>query len=296
MKDPFVRSQIGLFISSLQTHIAILAKQEVIKKREKICNFYSFHIYNRLYSIQYISSKLYIKHPVLQQDEYCLNLLSQTKYIHFKNKSSILKENIFKSFNIDQSIIEKVFQKMLLTIIEPYYETTFYKDMYGFRKGRSLVNAVAEVYKYLHEDIEFKAVIKLHLKEYLNLLFIENNILHIWFPDTFKPFLLFLFKKYNIDNFKKISIIDHDSPFYIIGPLFCNILLNNIYKSSYIYSHKDCLIKSSKHIRNNCVLFGEEIIFIVNIEYKNIIICEILNYLKQIGIEYCKKNISIYYE
>jgi len=54
MNNSFIHSQVMLFMHYLQNHISILAKQELIKDINKISNKYSFHIYNRLYSIHYI--------------------------------------------------------------------------------------------------------------------------------------------------------------------------------------------------------------------------------------------------
>ena len=200
MNNSFVSSQIRLFMYYLKNHIAILAKQEFIKEMEQISNKYSFHIYNRLYSIQNIKSKRSRLCPgpdnfIIENDKDCLNLLNQTKYIHFRNnfkyKTIIKRIYINKNNSLKLrplgigNIIDRVLQKMLLNIIEPYYETTFYKDMYGFRKGRSTINAVSQVYKYLHQGIKDKTVICLDIKGCFDNISIKK-MKNIWVPKPFK--------------------------------------------------------------------------------------------------------------
>jgi RNA-directed DNA polymerase len=148
----------------------LLAKQDLLNEIKRISDKYSFHIYNRLFSIQSIRSKKSrltsgLDKFVLENDEDCLDLLNQTRYSHFRNINkykTAIKRN--KANSNKKNIIDRVLQKMLLLIIEPYYECTFHEDMYGFRKGRSTIHSIAQVYKYLSQGIENKTIINLDIK------------------------------------------------------------------------------------------------------------------------------------
>jgi retron-type reverse transcriptase len=157
----------------------LLAKQDLFNEIKIISDKYSFHIYNRLFSIQSIrSNKSRLTSGsdkfVLENDEDCLDLLNQTRYIHFRNinkhKTGIKRVFINKANSNKKrplgigNIIDKALQKMLIFIIEPFYECTFHEDMYGFRKGRSTIHSIAQVYKYLSQGIENKTIIKLDIK------------------------------------------------------------------------------------------------------------------------------------
>ena len=315
MRDSYIKSQIKLFMSLLQKHIAMLAKQELNLEREKISNKYSFHIYNRITSIEQIKSKTSRLTPgpdqfVIQNDIDCLTLLNKTKYIHFRKNNTYknsIKRIFIKKQNSNQmrplgisNIIDRVLQRMLLNIIEPYYETLLNEDMYGFRKGRSAINAIAQVSKYLHQGISSKTIIKLDIKgcfDNINISKMEN----IWVPTPFR-LLVKLWLNTEILNYTdQTTFINTNTSGVpqgsIIGPIFCNILLNNI--SEYVYQDYPKSINRNKslgalNVSNRCVMYADDLIFIFNVGKINTILTRIKEFLSHLGLEYSSEKTQIF--
>lgn len=312
MRDSYIKSQIKLFMCLLQKHIAMLAKQELNLEREKISNKYSFHIYNRITSIEQIKSKTSRLTPgpdQLQNDIDCLTLLNKTKYIYFRKnnnyKTSIKSKRIFiKKQNSNKmiplgidNIIDRVLQRMLLNIIEPYYETLLNEDMYGFRKGRSAINAIAQVYKYLHQGISSKTIIKLNIKgcfDNINISKMEN----IWVPTPFRLLVKFWLNTERLNYTDQTTFINTSGvpQGSIIGPIFCNILLNNI--SEYVYQDYPKTINRNNslgalNVSNRCVMYADDLIFIFNVGKINTILTRIKEFLSHLGLEYSSEKTQI---
>lgn len=130
----------------LQAAIAVLSKQGLDRKAFKLMDFFSFHLINRLYSIYCISEKRSkntagYDNFTIKTDSDKLSLLELTKYTnHLESKSTIVRHvKIPKIKNKSKEVRclgignlkDKVMQKMLINLIDPFYETVLDKDVYG---------------------------------------------------------------------------------------------------------------------------------------------------------------------
>lgn len=184
----------------LQYAIAVLSKQGLNTKAFELMDFFSFHLINRLYSIYYLSGKS-SKNTVgydnfsIKTDNDKLSLLKSTKYTnHLDPKPIIVRRvKIPKIKNNPKEVRylgignlkDKVMQKMLLNLIDPFYETVLDKDVYGWRKGRSQVHAAAQAYKYLYQGQSRKTLILLDIKNFFDNIN-HNYLLSIKVPSKFR--------------------------------------------------------------------------------------------------------------
>jgi RNA-directed DNA polymerase len=180
MRDSCIAKTCRQFMAKLQTNIAMLSKQGLHSEAFKLIDFYSFHIINRIFSIQQISSSCGKATPgfdgfTIRDDKEKLLLLDKTKYTAtlLKKKVTVMRvympkgKNTLRSLGIGD-ILDRVLQMMLVNTIDPYYDVMFDPDTYGWRRGRSQVHAVSQLYKYLEQGQEDKTIISLDIKSFFD--------------------------------------------------------------------------------------------------------------------------------
>jgi len=163
-------------INDLQLSIAKLTKQGKVYAAKKLINNYSFNLSIRLYSIHLFSKRTSrftsgVDGQKIINDDDCLKLLELSKYSNVKNidNSTIRRVSIPKSDGTERilgigNILDRVLQKSMCILIEPYYETMYHPEVYGFRPGRNAQQAVALAFKLLSTGQKRKSFISLDIK------------------------------------------------------------------------------------------------------------------------------------
>lgn len=60
---------------------------------------------------------------------------------------------------------DRVLQKTLLTLIEPYYDVLLHSEVFGFRRGRSQIHAAAELATLLRHGQRGKTIILVDIEK-----------------------------------------------------------------------------------------------------------------------------------
>jgi len=179
----------------LQFHIGLLSKQGLIEEAFNLMDEYSFSIINRVLSIHQYFKKGAKTAPgvdgaLLLNESDCLRMLEETKLFRAtKLRSSVIKRVYIPKKSSGErplglgNIIDRVLQRMMVNLVEPYYESKYYYDMYGFRRGRSQVQAVAQLYMYMSKGMATKNVIFLDIKGFF------DNISHEFLKEIRVPSL-----------------------------------------------------------------------------------------------------------
>jgi retron-type reverse transcriptase len=154
------------FIEEIQFTIAHLGFLNKFSEALRYVEYFSFSLASRLLSIENIRTRSLRNTPGIDgttiKDAYafktCLSLVSLThlkcietspnlevKYVEIPKKD-ISKIRVLEVYNI----VDRVLQLQMLTFLDPLIDTLLSENFYGFRKGRSPLQAIA----YLSNSIQ----------------------------------------------------------------------------------------------------------------------------------------------
>lgn len=132
-------------------------------------------------------------------------------------------------------IYDTVLQTCAVFLLDPFYEAKFNPDMYGFRRGRSALNAVASLKSTLeHGDTHRLGVILIDIEKCFDMISHEFVFKYFKLPRIIKPhlkrWLTPKFKGAKGKNFRyQETGIPQDS---VLSPFICNVIINElIYKT-----------------------------------------------------------------
>lgn len=274
MNNSYVSFQIKLFIEDVQFLIAKLKQQKQINQALTLMNFYSFNLINRILVIDHVrlvENKLQVNFKTNGNVNKLINLLK-------KSFSYQLQEKI--SFLNDFSIETYVLQKMLLNMIEPFYEMDLYSNGYGGRKGRNHYHFFGEFYNSVAVNQIKKSLLIIDLDSFLiniNSAFIQS----IYVPNKFRYFvnhcINLKFKIIYKINQKSNYLVDFNQ--FELGLLFCNLILTNLCKNMYnklskVQKDKNKLISEFK-----LITYVNQLFFIFHDKHEDEIQFEINQFL-----------------
>lgn len=311
MQNSVVNMRVRSFIFNLQKVIAELSKQNKKSLVFKLMDVFAFNLIIRLYVIQEIKTKPfwftlgYIGFKLKKATD-CLVLLEQTKWTLINKQYNKLKPwirqrrpNQKKNKLVYKMGILKfkdlVLQKILVLLIEPYYESFLHNEVFGFRRGRSQIHAVAELISRITQDQVDKTILLLDIQKGFPQI-LSNKLKQISVPLKFRNLIN---NWLHWDLFKIKSFIrTFDTGIFqyrnIIGPLFLNILLNGLKEAAFLGLPKNLNRNfSSVDIVNHCITFADNIALVFNVSFLNNVIFNIKRFLGSIGLELNKEKTRI---
>lgn len=176
MQNSSISCIVRAFIQELQKVICELSKQDKEKEAKTIINHFAFNIIIRVYAIHIFTGRTSRFTPGIDKFtitgyEECLVLLEQSKFSNIKPKCNtvIKRVKIPKGYGKTRplgifNMLDRVLQKMLTVLIEPFYDAHFHSDVYGFRPGRSAIQAVARATGLLNQGQIRKTLISIDIE------------------------------------------------------------------------------------------------------------------------------------
>ena len=310
MKKSYISVLTRKTILLLQEHIAKLCKQRKFERAKEIINKYAFSFVIRMYAIHQFTGRKSrftpgIDGTVILNDQSCLNLLEDTKFVKV-NKIKISnirrvkvpkKSGKYRDLGIG-NIIDRVLQKSMILLIEPYYEALYHTEVYGFRPGRSTIQAVGLVYKYISTGQSKKILLKIDIKGCFDNKKTEA-LKNIWVPTKYRKITDIWLTSRIVDS--KDQVIDYTnsgvSQGSIIRPLFTNVLLNGL--KDFVYQgfpkfFKRTSMNSGYQVSNHCITYADDIILIFNCGNLSYIKNKIEIYLSNLGLKLSEEKTKIF--
>ena len=173
----------------------------------------------------------------------CGRQLNENYYLSSKNKlklyKKLLNEKIDDYTPKECSIKDRVYQNMVKTALEPQWEAKFEPTVYGYRPGRTNLDAVERVFVSLNPG----------KKQYIFVIDFNNS-----FDYVNSNFILEKIKNFPLSKlvFRWLEAgLISDNPFdktKVLSPLLCNILLDGLEEALKIkYQRKSRGIKNNTH-------------------------------------------------
>ena len=145
------------------------------------------------------------------------------------------KEGKMRQLGIS-SIYDRVLQTCAMLLLDPFYEAKFNSNMYGFRRGRTTLNAVATLKSTLERaDTHRLGVLLVDVEKCFDT--ISHDSIHKYFkiPIIIKPHLdRWLTPKIRGSNGQNLGYQKTGIPQgSVLSPLICNVIINElVYKTS----------------------------------------------------------------
>ena len=313
MRDSFINSQVKSFVFDLQKVIAELSKQDKKDLVFELMDMFSFNLSIRLYIIHEISKK-----PArltsdfggfqLRADSDCLLLLKETRWVLIAKHHGNIKTKILRKVSPKKNkparmlgiygLKDLVLQKMLVLLIEPYYESILHDEVFGFRQGRLQMHAVADLTFLVTQGQRGKTVILLNIQKCFDQI-LTSKLKQIRVPSKFRKIT---------DNWLQDDIFKCGSKEFIvssergvsqgstIGPLFTNIILNNL-KSAAFSDFPKKLNRDKNlgktNVSNHCLTYAGDVVIIFNVGKLSSILSNIANFLNSLGLEINKEKTKV---
>lgn len=230
-------------IEEIQSNIAHLGFLNKSSEALRYVEYFSFSLANRLLSIESIRTRSSRNTPGIDEmiikDAYdfktCLSLVSLTHPKHMETSLNlevkyveIPKKDTSKIRVLGvHNIVDRVLQLQMLTFLDPLIDTTLPENFYGFRKGRSPLQAIA----YLSRSIQLSDTSRYHLVS-VDIRKCFDSISHEFilnkfpFPMKYKALLIRWIKCFRVLEFgKKIKMLSGVPQGSILGPIICNFTL-----------------------------------------------------------------------
>lgn len=254
MKKYSLKKAIFFFVASLQRYICVASRMD--NKSYSILTvieYFCFSLVIRISAIEFLKNKDFlltfglsikiIKHVI--NIKTCLKLVFQTnfKYSNFYNNyekryvQSILME-VGKRQNLGiLNIVDCVMQFQFLLLIDPMIENKLPEHFYGFRRGRTIHQALSFLSRnlMLSGTKDFFLVIA-EIEKYIDSISYKYIITHFPFPIKYK--ILFYNWIKTIYSFGNFSCI--------LGPLIANFVLAKIF--SYFFNDFSSTIFIKQHL------------------------------------------------
>jgi RNA-directed DNA polymerase len=236
----------GTLATSIESNLCLLQRQicylsSTNNKDEalRLIDKYTFSVAVRFISIRKIRSQSGsvpgTDKNLLQTDQDCLDLLTESEW---KNRAHWPQSEVrhveipkpngkVRALGIGTNL-DRVLQKALHLLLDPYYEALYPSDMYGFRKGRGALQAVGAL-KHITEQSRSTnlGILALNIKKCFDCIEHQYIMQNLDYPNRFEPLITRWLKPWiRSDNGeiseRKLRGIAQGS---ILGPLICNVTL-----------------------------------------------------------------------
>jgi retron-type reverse transcriptase len=199
MQNFVLRKRIISYIENIQYKIL----NYKFEKQLDFLSLFVFDVLNRIYAIElvFLFSKIRNYNQVNYSAFSCAEdkflLLKQTKLYNAQNlpPCKIIIEHKIDLKGSKKTLgilmpIDKVLQQMFLNFLDVVVEARLHKDIYAFRKGRHILNIVANLYTKLKKfkQIEKIKLCMVNLKDSFNKLSHSMIYKQYPFPSRFKNF------------------------------------------------------------------------------------------------------------
>lgn len=239
-----MKQKVISLIEEIQFTIAYLGFLNKSSEALRYVEYFSFSLANRLLSIESVRTKLSRNIPGIDKTiikdahdfKTCLSLVSLTHPKHMKTSfnlklkyAEILKKVTFKKKLVRMhNIVDRFLQLQMLTFLNPLIDTLLPGNFYGFRKGRSPLQAIA----YLSRSIQYSDTSRYHLL-FINIRKCFDSISREFilnkfpFPLKYKDLLIRWIKGFRVlESGKKIKVRSGGVPQgFILGFIICNFTL-----------------------------------------------------------------------
>jgi hypothetical protein len=172
---------------------------------------------------------------IIKNNSHKIELLSQSKNIKL-NLSSTMKVKLVEIPKPNGSartlristMLNRMLQKQLCLLLDPFYEAKYPEHMYVYRKGRNTCQVVGFLKAILEKsNTNHAKLILLNIKKCFYSVSHETIFEHFIILNEWKPLLIRWLKAKTVDKNNIISVkLDHDIiPESIIGPIICNVII-----------------------------------------------------------------------
>jgi len=192
---PKLNTEANKLLKLLQKKISYLSFNNNNKEAMKIVETYSMNILLRYISINSISiqsgSTQGHDNVSLQNEKNKIILLTKTKEIKLKTFSR-MKIKLVEIHRSDEKIrnleinfmIDRILQKQLSLLLDPYYEAKFPEHMYSYRKGRNIFQAVGYLKAVLQRsDTKHSGAILIDIEKCFDNISHESILTHFNLPN-----------------------------------------------------------------------------------------------------------------
>lgn len=238
-----LKQEVISLIEEIQFTIAHLGFLNKSSEALYYVEYFSFSLANRLLSIESIRTRFLRNTPGIDETiiknaydfKTCLSLVSLT---HPKciETSPNLKVKYFEIPKKDTSeirvlgihnVVDRVLQLEMLTFLDPLIDTLLPENFYGFRKGRSPLQAIA----YLSRSIQLSDTSRYHLVS-IDIQKCFDSISHEFilnkfpFPSKYKDLLIRWIKCFRVlESGKKVNMRFGVPQGSFLAPIICNFTL-----------------------------------------------------------------------
>jgi RNA-directed DNA polymerase len=231
-------------LALLQKTICVLSLANKDEEAMSLISIYHSHIVIRYLAINRISSQsgkiAGTDGMKLVSDDDKLKLLNETKMSLFTSLPRMevkWLENNDKMRNIGiSSIHDRVLQTCVIFLMDPFYEARFHPHMYGFRRGRTTLNAVGLLKSILERaDTHRLGVLLIDIEKCFDKISHDSIYKYFIVPKVIQPLLQRWLRPLIINEFGKIlgTQTEGITQGSVLGPLICNVIINElVYKVS----------------------------------------------------------------
>lgn len=246
LTDLLIKNWVKSWLKKLQFSIAGLAKNKGTETSLIYVEYFCYSTVIRLICIDRIRIRKsrdtagidtnIIKSSTDYKKCFQLLLDSNIKNANFSTNMLVKTIEIVKKDTSDirvlgiSNLIDRISQMQFLILLDPIIEQLLPNNFYGFRKGRSALQAISYLSKSISvSDLTRYHLIKIDLEKCFDNLCHNFIIKNFPFPKKYLKLLIRWLKCIKInDNGKKIRLTKGISQGSIIGPLICNFVLSNI--------------------------------------------------------------------
>jgi len=265
---PKLNSEAKNVIKLIQAEICYHSLNNANEKAMKRIESYSMNILLRFISINIIDSKpdTMSEYPFFKEEKDKILLLFETKETKFKKFSEmtvkivrVSRVNKIKNLGIS-SIFDKVLQKQLCLVLDPYYEAKFSENMYGFRKGRNAIQAVGYLRVILaRTNPKSSGLLLINIEKYFDNISYNSILTHFKIPKKW-IYLLLRWLQGKIISAKGTTLgVKTKGILFgsIVDPTICNIIIWVLFKK--IITSKLSIFKNLKtNLRLNWKFFKKK--------------------------------------
>ena len=253
-------SEANKLLKLLQTEICRLSLTGADIAAMELIETYSMNIVIRYIAINKIASQSGetpgVDNFIIKNNRNKIELLLQSK----KTKLNLLSIMEVKLVEIPKpngstrilgisTMLDRVLQTQLCSLLDPFYEAKYPEHMYAYRKGRNSHQAVGFLRGILERsDTKYSGLILFDIEKCFYSISHEAIIKHFVVPINWKPLLIKWLKAKTVDknNVTSSTLNCGIIPGSVIGPIICNVIITKALFKKIKSSNKLNLFKDFK--------------------------------------------------